>query len=105
MKTATERAMHAQEALQRAQSSTSIANHHTVYAALAEAGLTGVPGVDVLTFQAWRATNRMVRKGEKALCFLVTVINGSKKTDDGDVSCRIPRRVAVFHVSQTDGLQ
>ena len=97
--------MHAQDALRRAENSRSLGNIGTVYAALAAAGLTGTHGIDVLTFAAWRAKGRCVRKGEKALCFLATIIPTSKQTDDGVQAGKLMRRVAVFHFSQTDALQ
>jgi N-terminal domain of anti-restriction factor ArdC len=93
------------EALNRAQNPRSIANITTVYAAAAERGLQDAePGVNVLTFEAWKGLGRYVRKGEKALCKLTTWVPMTKKADDGeadDIGKR-PRTVAVFHISQTE---
>lgn len=61
------------------------------------------PRENVLTYKAWQAIGRQVRKGEKGER-LTTWINTEKKnpktgkTEDS----KYPRTVSVFHISQTD---
>ncbi len=94
-----------QEALSRATNPTSQTNIATVYAAAEALGLHDAePGTNVLTFAAWKALGRYVRKGEKAMCQLVTFIPIHKKNDQGDkekIGTRC-KKVAVFHFSQTE---
>ncbi len=92
-----------QAAFARASQPRSLTNIQTVVQAGLAAGLNVDPGVDVLTFHAWLANGRCVRKGEKALCKLRTFITATKKYDDKeDETYSHPRSVAVFHISQTE---
>uniref|UniRef100_A0A6M3LJK7 N-terminal domain-containing protein n=1 Tax=viral metagenome TaxID=1070528 RepID=A0A6M3LJK7_9ZZZZ len=70
------------------------------------------PTVNVLTYHAWRALGRQVRKGEKGVHVVTWVPVGGGKGDqereeqDGERKPRRqsmrPRTASVFHVSQTD---
>ena len=71
------------------------------------------PRENVLTYRAWQAKGRQVRKGEKSVKIDVW-IEYDKKSDDGKpatdpegnpVKGRSRRSVAVFHVSQTDPIE
>lgn len=95
-----------QEALDRAQTSNSVANLPAIFAAFAERGITDIqPRVNVFTFHAWRALGRTVRRGEKGVR-VITWVPMTKKTDAGDATAigKRPRAAYVFHVSQTIGL-
>jgi hypothetical protein len=90
------------EALARA-SSPSIRNAMIVYLAAAERGIDDAePGVNVLTFNAWIAKGRAVRKGQKALCKLTVFFERTAETGE---KVKRMTTAAVFHQSQTDPLR
>lgn len=92
----------ASEALARASNPQSIINIQTVLAAAAERGIHDAePGVNVLTFEAWKGLGRYVRKGEKALAKLVTWVPIRDK-ETGEQTGKFPKTVAVFHINQTE---
>lgn len=98
----TQSAERAAAALARARNPQSLMNIQTVYTAAIERGLHDAePGVNVLTFQAWKGLGRHVRKGEKALAKLVTWIPIRDK-ETGEQTGQFPKTVAVFHISQTE---
>lgn len=100
----------AEEALSRARGGLSVANYMTVIEGFASRGISPddiTPRENVLTYHAWRALGRQVRKGEKGVSICVFVpTNGKPAEDDGkDGKNRggmRPRRSTVFHESQTD---
>ena len=94
----------ATNALTRARSSQATSN----FAALFDGFLSmGIPAADilprenVLSFHAWRAVGRTVRRGEHGVK-LVTWID-TKQADTGEAR-KLARSVTVFHISQTDPL-
>lgn len=102
-----------QEALTRAQTGQSLANwpeifRHFMAAGIPEADI--LPRVNVLTYRAWQAKGRQVRRGEKG-CKVITCIpidseekdktTGKEKT----VTKFRPWRASVFHLSQTDAME
>lgn len=92
------------ESLSRATSGHSIRNDVAVIQAFAERGIAANPRIDVFTFNAWRALNRHVRKGEKSV-HVPTIIYVPEKTDDtGKKTKGYARKktACLFHVSQTD---
>lgn len=95
----------AQEALDRAQSGQSVMNYAAIYEGFAAKGIAADdihPRVNVLTYHAWRALGRQVRKGEHGVR-VVTFVGATKEKDDGTTeSFRRPWYSTVFHVSQTD---
>lgn len=96
----------AQEALDRAQGSNSLSNLPAIYAAFEARGISDIqPRVNVLTFHAWRALGRTVRRGEKGVR-VVTWVPMTKKTESGESAPigKRPKAAYVFHVSQTDAL-
>ena len=99
------------ESLARAQANTSLANYPTIYAEFAERGIALddiQPRVNVLTYRAWLAVGRQVRKGEKSVK-VVTWITSSKveydKSGKEKAARRFPRTAAVFHISQTEPIE
>jgi hypothetical protein len=94
----------AQNALTRARSSQATSNLPFVYAGFLDMGIPAadiLPRVNVLSFHAWRAVGRTVRRGEHG-AKLVTWID-TKQADSGE-SRKLARSVTVFHISQTDAI-
>ena len=94
-------------ALARASNPGNLINIQTVFEAAAAAGIDdAMPGENVLTFNAWKAKGRVVKKGEKALCMLSTFYERNvRDAATGEVSThKQPGRAAVFHISQTKPL-
>ncbi len=95
------------EALYRARHHASMANYPAIFEGFMARGFSEDdirPRENILTYHAWRAVGRQVRKGEKGVQ-VVTWITRTKKADTGDdngESYRRPKRATVFHVSQTD---
>ena len=99
----------AYEALSRARSGQSFANYQTIIEGFMAKGIAPAditPRVNVLTFHAWKALGRSVKKGEHGVKVL-TFVECEKKTDAQDpqsarVSVRKPKATTVFHISQTE---
>lgn len=97
------------EALSKAVNGTSTMNYGTIFEGFAERGIPSSdiePRVNVLTFKAWLAKGRAVRKGERGVG--VTTFIPSTRTDPGTGETRSgsrPWRTTVFHISQTEKLQ
>ena len=97
------------EALQRARNSNSTANFSAIFEGFECKGIPAAeiePRVNVLTYNAWLALGRQVRRGEHGVK-VCTWISMSKKNADGVPQSigRQPRATTVFHVSQTDPMQ
>lgn len=94
-----------QEALSRAQSGTALTNYAAIIHGFLEKGIAEadiLPRLNVLTFNAWKAMGRHVRKGEHGVKVL-TWIPVQHTAEDGTVeSGKRPRTATVFHVSQTE---
>ena len=97
-----------QEALTRAASGSALTNYPAIFAGFEAMGIPEaeiLPRVNVLTFEAWRALGRHVRKGEHGVK-VVTWVPLADKVDaeTGEVTPRgkRPKVAVVFHVSQTD---
>ena len=95
----------AAEALHRAQHSESMANYGAIFEGFAEKGIPAdqiEPRVNVLTFHAWKALGRHVKRGEHGVR-VCTWVPMTKKGDDGSAQSigKRPRMTTVFHVSQT----
>ena len=100
----------AQAALVRAQSGQSLMNYQAIISGFIEKGISPdqiTPRENVLTYNAWLALGRQVRKGEHGVK-VVTFIPMSKivhdETGDKVESWRSPRSTTVFHISQTDAI-
>ena len=62
--------IHAQEALSRARGNTSGLNYQTIFAGFMARGIPSseiIPRENVLTYKAWQAIGRQVKKGEKGV--------------------------------------
>jgi hypothetical protein len=96
------------EALIRATTGASVANYSAIFAGFEAKGIPASeiePRVNVLTYNAWKAKGRQVRKGEHGVR-VFTFISGERQTESGErKSFRSPRAATVFHVSQTDAVQ
>lgn len=97
----------ATEALSRAQGGLSMANYHAILEGFAARGIPMDlirPRENVLTFWAWKAKGRSVKKGEHGVRILTWV---PMQVKDGDTKKRAvrPRHATVFHESQTEILQ
>lgn len=94
------------ESVNRAQSSTSIANDLAVIASFAARGIPEAeikPRVNVFTFNGWKALGRFVRKGEHGVRLSTVVAAERENPETGETEST--RRVVttyVFHVSQTE---
>ena len=98
----------AQEALSRAQGSASTANYSAIFAGFEAKGIPAsdiLPRENVLTFHAWKAIGRSVRKGEHGVR-VCTWIPMTKKDAQGEAHPigKKPRSTTVFHISQTDAI-
>ena len=90
------------EALTRAENCRSSINIAMVMMYFSEKGIPENdirPGENVLTFNAWKAKGRSVKKGEHG-CKITTYIT-KKKDKKGEEEYTFPKTVAVFHRSQT----
>ena len=97
------------EALQRARSSNSTANFAAIYAGFTAKGIPFgdiTPRVNVLTFNAWKALGRVVRKGEHGVRITTWVEMTKIDASAGapPAAFRRPKTTTVFHVSQTDAV-
>jgi len=94
----------ANEALARATQGQSVANYASIYEGFAAKGIAEddiIPRFNVLTYHAWRATGRQVRKGEHGVK-VFTFVTMSKEVNGEVETFKRPKSTTVFHVSQTD---
>lgn len=96
----------AHEALANAQGNSSTANYAAIFSGFAAKGIPEpdiLPRENVLTFWAWQAVGRKVKRGEHGVR-VVTWIPMTKKDSDGVAQPigRKPRTTTVFHISQTE---
>ncbi len=98
----------ARESLERAQGNHSTANYGTIIMEFAKRGIPVSeiePRINVLTFAAWKALGRHVRKGERGVKIVTWIPCDSTREKDGDkitVQGTRPWTATVFHISQTD---
>lgn len=100
------------EALVRATSGQSTMNYSAIFDGFAAKGIAAAdirPRENVLTFNAWKARGRVVRRGEHGVKVVTFIERQGVTRDpaDGEVkttSYRTPKTTTVFHVSQTDAL-
>lgn len=89
-----------QESLQRARSGNSMLNYQAILAGFTSRGIPSgdiIPRENVLTYNAWKALGRQVKKGEKG----IKVISWIKMTDKTGSETMRPTSATVFHISQT----
>ena len=94
------------QALSRAINGQSLANYAAIYEGFAAKGIPAdqiEPRVNVLSFNAWKAIGRYVRRGEHGvrICTFVPCEKVDKRTGKTDTYTR-PWYVTVFHISQTE---
>jgi antirestriction protein ArdC len=92
---------HQQDALMRARSGNSALNYQAIIAGFIAKGIPSsaiIPRENVLTYGAWQAINRQVRKGEKG----VKVVSWIKTTDKSGLEVMRPTSATVFHITQTE---
>ena len=94
------------EALARAEQNESWANYPAIFEGFTARGIPEqdiIPRENVLTYHAWLAKGRQVRRGEHGVMVQTWIVisNGFDDDEPGKVR-RIPRTAYVFHVSQTD---
>lgn len=93
---------YAQEALARARSGDVNSNYGPIFEGFLAKGLRLDdirPRENVLTFNAWKALGRVVRRDEKG----VSIVTWIETEKDGQRTRR-PKTTTVFHVSQTKPL-
>ena len=61
----------------------------------------GVPYVDFRTFNSWKRMGRTVKRGSKALIFVMTFSGRGEIPEDGSAPRRFPVKAGIFHFSQT----
>jgi antirestriction protein ArdC len=98
------------EALSRATTGQSVTNYPTIYSGFIAKGIPESeikPRENVLTYNAWRALGRQVRRGEHGVKVLTFI--DCRRTDEqtGELRERFrrPSSTTVFHISQTDEIQ
>jgi hypothetical protein len=101
----------AAQALKNATENNSVSNYQAIYEGFAAKGIPCEdvePRINVFTYNAWRAKNRQVRKGETGVK-VVTFINAKGKEAEGGEGqaegFKFSRGVSVFHISQTDPIE
>lgn len=90
------------EALMRARTGQSLMNYPAIYAGFAEKGIPAseiVPRENVLTFHAWKALGRSVKRGEHGVKVCTWIVVEDKDTGE---TKKTPKTSVVFHVSQTE---
>jgi antirestriction protein ArdC len=89
-----------QDALIRARTGNSMLNYQAILAGFTAKGIPAadiVPRENVLTYNAWQAIGRQVKKGEKG----IKVISWVKMTSKAGAESIRPTSATVFHISQT----
>lgn len=97
-----------QEALGRARGGMSMSNYPAIINGFAAMGIHDArPRDNVLTYNAWQAIGRQVRKGVHGIKVQTWIpLPGRKDRETGEVGEKKlrPRTATVFHISQTDKL-
>lgn len=97
------------KALERVESSQSMANFEQVIEGFLEMGIPEeeiLPKENVYTFQAWLGKGRCVRKGEHGVKITTFIPIKRENVSDGDGELRMyPKTTTVFHVSQTEKVE
>lgn len=97
-----------EEALARARGGVALTNYPPIYQEFMDRGIPFEeirPRENVLTYNAWRALGRHVRKGEHGVRITTWITRGEEKDAAGKVvknGRRFPKTAVVFHVTQTE---
>jgi antirestriction protein ArdC len=100
----------AAEALDRATTGQALTNYPAIYQGFLARGIAESdirPRENVLTYHAWRALGRQVRKGEHGVK-VVTFIPSTRKDRDTGEDIKVglrPWTSTVFHISQTEPME
>ncbi len=94
------------EALDRARNGQSLSNYSTIIDGFSAMGIADIrPRENVLTYQAWKALGRQVRRGEHGVKVTTWIPVEKKGEVDGVETVtrfRRPKTATVFHITQTD---
>ncbi len=98
----------ATEALKNATQNQSLMNYTAIYEGFVAKGLLEAdikPRENVFTFAAWKALNRVVRRGEHGVKVVTWVqMTKTDKATGEKIGYKVPRSTTVFHLTQTDVL-
>ena len=98
----------AKESLERAVTNQSLANYETIINGFIDMGIPEsdiIPRVNVFTFNAWKALNRVVKKGEKGVRVITCIPCTKKDKETGEeVKVTKTKTTTVFHITQTQPL-
>jgi hypothetical protein len=89
-----------QESLSRATGNLSTMNYLPIIEGFMEKGISAddiIPRENVLTFHAWKALGRVVKKGEHGVKVVTFVKGGNEEKPKS-----YPKTTTVFHISQTE---
>jgi N-terminal domain of anti-restriction factor ArdC len=94
------------QAITKAVTGESLANYPAIFAGFMAKGIPESeikPRENVFTFNAWKALNRYVRKGEHGVK-IATIVTKTRvnKSTGLEEAFSMPWSTTVFHVSQTD---
>jgi len=96
------------DALSRATNGQTLSNYPAILSGFMAKGIPESeirPRENVLTYHAWRALGRQVRKGEHGVKVVTYIERTVKEQENGEEIERTFRRpwfTTVFHISQTD---
>ena len=94
------------EAYSRAVGNSSARNYATIISGFVARGISAddiTPRVNVFTYNAWKAQDRQVRKGEHGIKITTFIPIPGKKDENGKAEIKVrPKTAVVFHVSQTE---
>ena len=98
----------AAEALDRARNGNSMGNYATIFAGFEAKGIPANdirPRENILTFHAWKALGRVVKKGEHGVKVVTYIVTRSTDPRDGkEKTLRKMKAATVFHISQTEAM-
>lgn len=99
------------ESLSRARSGQSWSNYPAIVQGFLAKGIPAddiKPRQNVLTYRAWRALGRQVKRGEHGICVVTYIpIEEKRDAETGEIVRRggsRPKSATVFHVSQTKAI-
>lgn len=96
------------QALQNAKENNSLMNYSAIISGFMEKGINAndiLPRENVFTFHAWKALNRVVKKGEKGVRIVTFIPTEKVNTETGEIERgTFPKNTTVFHISQTEEL-
>lgn len=95
-----------QQALSNALSQNSTYNYQAIFNGFSSMGIELVdikPRENIFTYNAWKAQNRQVRKGEHGVKVSILIPTKKNDKDTGEeITEKRFKNTTVFHISQTD---